>query len=90
MIENTNWPHHRVLLAYDGGRNERPDSPSASCDHCGKSTPLASLRQVQRAGGCRLWVCLACRPFGAVDVAEQVARDREAYAGGPRVVQPSS
>lgn len=84
----TPWPHHD-LRAHAGPRNERPDSPVASCDHCGKSTQLASLRQVQRAAGCRLWVCISCEPYGSVDVAEQVRRDREAYAGGPKVLQSS-
>lgn len=59
------------------------------CDGCGRATnhPLAH----QRPNGDQHWLCASCQPraYGSVpvDVAEQVRRDREAYAGGPKVLR---
>lgn len=65
-----------------------PMEPSEfRCDGCGRGT---SLRVHQRPNGDEHWLCSSCskRAYGAVavDVAAEVARDRAAYAGGPRVV----
>lgn len=70
------------------------------CDGCGRGQRFDNppdfspydLQVIRRPNGDRHWLCACCRgrAFGGVAVSEQVARDREAYAGGPRVVQPSS
>ncbi len=58
-----------------------------TCEHCGRPVAhVADLRQIRRTSGCRMWVCRRCDPIGTVDVIEQVARDRAAHAGGPRLV----
>lgn len=67
-----------------------PMEPTAfACDGCGLGT--IALRVHQRPNGDEHWLCARCskRAYGAVDVAAEVARDREVHAGGPRIVQPS-
>lgn len=57
------------------------------CEGCGRRRD--DIEPVQRASGCQLWLCAPCRrttlALGTIDVAEQVASDRDAYAGGPRL-----
>ena len=35
-----------------------------TCDMCGCRMPLADLRPVVKSNGCKMWVCVACNPFG--------------------------
>lgn len=68
------------------------------CDGCGrgqrrKNPPDVSpydLKVHRRPNGDQYWLCISCQPraYGSVpvDVAAQVALDREVHAGGPRVL----
>lgn len=62
------------------------------CEGCASQViDPSGLEVVQRASGCRLWLCHSCRrttlALGTkpADVPAEVARDREAYAGGARI-----
>lgn len=66
-----------------------PMQPTAwQCDGCGLAT--IALHVHRRPNGDEHWLCTRCQPraFGAVpvDVVEQVKREREVHAGGPREV----
>lgn len=63
-------------------------SEPASCERCGKATPLPELRPVRRAVGCSVWVCECCvsRIYGVADPVGAVAWDRSVYGSGPKVL----
>lgn len=62
---------------------------ASPCDVCGRLAHIASLvREVRPGGGHRLVHSWCVSPGGrAEDLAARVARDRAAYAGGPRAVE---
>ena len=63
------------------------------CEGCASRViDPSGLQVVQRTSGCRIWLCYSCRRFTTIglgtkpaDVPAEVARDRDAYAGGARI-----